>query len=188
MAEVTQDQVNAGQAGKRSLWFVVLGVIVFATGLFAAANLLVATFVSVLMVGVMMIIGGIAEIVHAFGVRTWGGFALWLLAGILYTAAGVLTFYNPLLASAIITLMIAASLIAAGAVRIVAGFTHRGSSGWGWVVFGGIVTLAVGLVILLRWPINSLWVLGLFLAVDLMLQGLSYVTYGFGFKRSPAAH
>ncbi|MDI6025908.1 HdeD family acid-resistance protein [Corticibacterium sp. UT-5YL-CI-8] len=185
MAQVLEAPASAGQDGKRSLWFVVLGVVVLGAGLFASANLLTATFVSVLMVGAMMILGGIVEIVHAFGVRTWGGFALWLLTGILYTVAGVLTFYNPLLATALITLMIAASLIAAGAVRIWAGFTQRGSSGWGWIVAGGAVTLAVGMAIMLRWPINSLWVLGLFLAVDLMLQGLSYVTYGLGFKRAP---
>jgi uncharacterized membrane protein HdeD (DUF308 family) len=187
MAQVLETQVNDGQAGKRSLWFVVLGVIMLAAGLFAAADLLMATFVSVLMVGAMMIVGGLVEIVHAFGVRTWGGFTLWLLTGILYAAAGLLTFYNPLFATAVITLMIAASLVAAGAVRIWAGFTQLGSSGWGWIVAGGIVTLVVGLIIMLRWPINSLWVLGIFLAVDLMLQGVSYVTYGLGFKRSSAS-
>lgn len=169
------------------MWFVLLGLIVLAAGLFAAANLLMATLISVLMVGAMMIVSGIVEIVHAFGVRTWGGFALWLLTGILYTAAGVLTFYNPLLATAFITLMIAASLIAAGVVRIWAGMTQRGSSGWGWIIASGVVTLAVGLLIMLRWPINSLWILGLFLAVDLIVQGLSYVIYGLGLKRTPAA-
>lgn len=179
--------MSVGHAGKRSLWFVVLGVIVFGAGLIAAANVLMATFVSVLIVGAMMIAGGIMEIVHAFGVRTWGGFALWLLTGILYTIAGVLTFYNPLFATAVITLMIAISLAAAGAVRVWVGLTQRGSTGWGWIVVGGLVTLAVGLFIMMRWPINSLWVLGLFLAVDLMVQGLSYVTYGLGFKRNPGA-
>ncbi|MEO4001687.1 HdeD family acid-resistance protein [Mesorhizobium sp. CAU 1732] len=186
MTQVSETSESMGHAGKRSLWFVVLGVVVLGAGLFASANLLTATFASVLMVGAMMIVGGIGEIVHAFGVRTWGGFALWLLTGILYAAAGVLTFYNPMFATAILTLMIAVSLIAAGAVRIFAGLTQRGSSGWGWIVAGGVVTLVVGLVIMLRWPINSLWVLGIFLAVDLMMQGLSYITYGIGFRRGTA--
>jgi uncharacterized membrane protein HdeD (DUF308 family) len=187
MAETSENRANDGHTSKRSVWFVVLGVIVFAAGLFAAANVFLATIISVFMVGAMMIVGGIAEVVHAFGVRSWGGFVLWLLAGILYTVAGVLTFYNPLLASAVLTLLIAASLMAAGVVRIGAGITGQVSGGWGWVVVGGVVTLAVGLVILLRWPVNSLWVLGIFLAVDLMVQGVAYVTYGLGFRRSPAA-
>ena len=186
MADVSEVPLSGEKAGKRSLWFVVLGLIVFAAGMIAAANLFVATFVSVLMVGAMMIAGGVIEIVHAFGVRTWGGFFLWLLTGILYTVAGVLTFYNPLLATLAITLMIGASLIGAGLVRVWVGFAHRGSSGWGWVVAGGLLTVVVGVMILLRWPVNSIWVLGLFLAIDLMFQGLSYITYGLGFKRSPA--
>lgn len=70
MAQTLETAMSDGQAGKRSLWFVVFGVIMLAAGVIAAGNLLMATFVSVLMVGAMMIVGGIGEIVHAFGVRT----------------------------------------------------------------------------------------------------------------------
>lgn len=185
MSGASEGSVGNGEVRRKSFWFTILGVIILIAGAVAAANLLAATLVSVFFVGAMMLVGGIVEIVHAFGVRTWGGFFLWLLAGILYAIAGLLTFYNPLLASAVLTLFIAASLIAAGVVRIWVGFTERNSSGWGWMVAGGVVTLAVGLLILLRWPINSLWVLGIFLAVDLMLQGLSYIAYGLGLKRRP---
>ena len=187
MANVSVGAATESQAGKKSLWFVVLGLIVFGAGIFALTNVLLATFVSVLMVGAMMIAGGLVEVVHSFGVKTWGGFFLWLLTGILYTVAGVLTFTNPLLASAVFTLLIAVSLIAAGLARIWAGFMQRRSSGWGWMVAAGVVTLIVGILLLLRWPINSLWVLGIFLAIDLMFQGISYIGYGFGLRNRPLA-
>ncbi|TKT69086.1 HdeD family acid-resistance protein [Aquamicrobium sp. LC103] len=186
MTDASIHPENSQEAGKKSFWFIVLGVVVLIAGGIAAANLLVATVVSVLFVGAMMLAGGIIEIVHSFTVKTWGGFFLWFLTGLLYAAAGLLTFYNPLLASAILTLLIAASLVAAGLVRIWAGISQRRSSGWGWMVAAGVLTLLVGLLIMLRWPVNSLWVLGIFLAVDLMFQGWSYIAYGFGLRSNPA--
>ena len=185
MTEASVNAANVQEAGKKSFWFIALGLIVFLLGGFAAANLFVATVISVLFVGGMMIAGGILEIIHSFGVKTWGSFVLWFLTGVLYTIAGILTFYNPLLATAILTLFIAISLIAAGLVRIWAGISQRNSSGWGWMVAAGIMTLLVGLLIMLRWPVNSLWVIGIFLAVDLMFQGLAYFTYGLGMRRHP---
>lgn len=186
MTDASMNAANMQEAGKKSLWFVALGVIVFLLGALAAANLFVATVVSVLFVGGMMIAAGIAEIVHAFSVKTWGSFFLWILTGVMYTIAGILTFYNPLLTTSILTLFIAMSLIAAGLVRIWAGISQRRSNGWAWMVAGGILTLLVGVLVLLRWPVNSLWVIGIFLAVDLMFQGVAYFTYGLGMRRHPA--
>jgi uncharacterized membrane protein HdeD (DUF308 family) len=80
----------------------------------AFANLLVATVASVLFVGSMMLVGGIVEIVHAFGVRTWERFFFWFLSGLLYAVAGILAFTNPLLASSILTLLLAIALAASG--------------------------------------------------------------------------
>lgn len=184
MAEASGNPAIVEEAGKKSFWFIILGVIVLIAGFIAAANLFLATFISILFVGAMMIAGGILEIIHSFGVKSWGSFFLWFLTGVLYTVAGVLTFYNPLLATAVITLLIAWSLIAAGVFRIWIGIRQRNSSGWGWMIAAGVLTLIVGVIILLRWPINSLWVLGMFLAIDLMFQGLSYITYGLGLKGS----
>jgi uncharacterized membrane protein HdeD (DUF308 family) len=186
MTETSVNPASSPEVGKKSFWFIALGVIVLIAGGIAAFNLLAATVVSVLFVGAMMLAGGLIEIVHSFGVKTWGGFFLWFLTGLLYAIAGILTFYNPLLASVVLTLLIAASLIAAGLVRIWVGISQRHSSGWGWMVAAGIVTLIVGVLILLRWPINSLWVLGIFLAVDLMFQGWSYIVYGSGLRGGAA--
>ena len=87
-------------------WFVALGVGLLILGVIAVANLLTATVASVLLVGVMMLMGGVAQIVLAFRVKTWGRFLFWLLSGILYAAGGILAFVNPLLASTALTLLI----------------------------------------------------------------------------------
>ncbi len=96
-------------------WFVGLGIVMLIVGVIALGNLLAATVASVYLVGFMMLIAGGFEIAHSFGVKTWGGFFLWLLGGLLYAIAGIIAFNNPLLAAGILTLLLAVSLIAAGA-------------------------------------------------------------------------
>lgn len=181
------DQMPGGDvAALRSKWgwFVLLGVALLVLGVIAAGNLLVATAASIFFVGTMMIIGGIVEIVHAFGVKSWGTFFWWLLSGILYVVAGYLAFANPVLAAGVMTLFLAISLIASGLVRIWIGFSGRGVEGWGWVIAGGIITVLAGLIIASGWPVNSLWILGLFLAIDLIFQGVTYIGFGFGLRRT----
>lgn len=180
------DQIPTGDAAVRSKWgwFVVLGIIVLALGIIAAGNLLIATAASVFFVGAMMIAAGIVEIIHAFGVKSWGRFILWLLSGLLYIVAGYFAFANPLLATAVLTLFLAISLIASGLARIWIGFTSKSLEGWGWVVAAGVVTTLAGLVIFSGWPVNSLWILGLFLAIDLIFQGITYIAFGFGLRQA----
>ena len=151
-------------------------------GFVALGNLVVATVASIFVLGVVMIAGGIAHIVLAFRGKGGRSFAGGLLGGLLYLLAGVLVFSNPALASSVFTLLIAFALIAAGAARIWLGLSMRPEKGWGWIMTAGVVTIFAGLVIATGWPVNSLWVIGLFLGVDLLFQGWSYIAVGLAIR------
>ncbi|RVD63200.1 HdeD family acid-resistance protein, partial [Mesorhizobium sp. M4A.F.Ca.ET.029.04.2.1] len=112
-----------------------------------------------------------------------GRFLYWLASGLLYAVAGFFAFDNPALASAVLTLLLAASLVASGVLRAWVGFHHRPEKGWGWLVAAGVISALAGLVIAMGWPVNSLWVLGLFLAIDLVFQGWSFIAIGLALKR-----
>ena len=163
-------------------WFVGLGIVMLIVGVIALGNLLAATVASVYLVGFMMLIAGGFEIAHSFGVKTWGGFFLWLLGGLLYAIAGIIALNNPLLAAGILTLLLAVSLIAAGLARLWIGVKHWSHSGSGWIIVAAIITLACGILIAVRWPINSVWVLGMFLAIDMIFQGWAAIALGFALK------
>ena len=164
-------------------WFVALGVGLLALGIIAFGNLLAATVVSVFYIGVLMLIGAVAQIGHAFQVRNWGGFFFWLLSGQLAGAAGILAFSNPTLAAAALTLVLAISLIASGILRLMLGLRLRSlQAGWGWLAASGVITLLAGLVFALGWPANTLWLLGIVLAVDLTFQGITAIAYGLALK------
>lgn len=169
-------------------WIVALGVVYLLAGFVALGSVLSATVVSVFLVGIMMIIAGVAEVINAFEVRGWGKFLLWLLLGVLYIVAGLVTFQNPVLAAAVLTLILGAALVASGIMRIILAFSVQREAPWIWVLLSGAITLVLGALILARWPVSSLYVLGLFLGIDLIFAGAGWLGLGLGLRRrSPAA-
>jgi uncharacterized membrane protein HdeD (DUF308 family) len=168
-------------------WIVALGVVYVITGFVALGSVVLATVATVFVVGVMMIIAGVAEVINAFQLKTWGRFVLWALLGLLYIIAGFLTFENPALAAVLLTLMLGVSLVASGAMRIFLAFSMKREASWFWVMISGVITLLLGLLILARWPINSVYILGLFLGIDLVFAGASWLGIGLGLRRSPVA-
>jgi uncharacterized membrane protein HdeD (DUF308 family) len=163
-------------------WFVALGVALLILGLIAFGNLVLATLASVWIIGALMLVGGVAHILHAFQVKSWGSFLFWLLSGLIYAVAGILTFTNPLLAAAVLTLILGVALLVSGLFRVTIGLRTRPSTGWGWLVASGIVSVLAGLVVALGWPVNTLVLLGLVLAIDLTFQGIAALAFGFALK------
>ena len=168
----------------KSGWIIALGVIYLIAGFIALGSVMMATVASVLIVGVMMIIAGVAEVFSAFQIKSWGKFLLWALLGVLYIFAGFVTFENPLLAAVLLTLILGASLVASGIMRIFLGFSMKRETPWIWVVLSGVITLLLGLLILARWPVSSLYILGLFLGIDLIMAGVGWIGLGFGLRRT----
>ena len=164
-------------------WFVALGIALIVLGVVALPNTAVATVASVWTIAALMLAGAVFQIMHAFSVKTWPGFFWWLLAGVIYAVAGMAALSNPLLASSFLTLLLAGFLLAGGVLRIFAGMKAKADRNWGWNVFSGAITLLAGAVIALGWPVSSLWVLGTFLAVDLLMQGFATVAFGMALKR-----
>ena len=164
-------------------WIVALGVVYIIAGFVALGSMMMATLASVVVVGAMMIVAGIAEIIGAFQLKSWGKFLIWALLGVLYVVAGFLTFENPLFAAALLTLFLGASLIASGVVRLFLAFSMKRESPWVWVALSGAITLLLGLLIVARWPVNSVYILGLFLGIDLIMAGTGWVSLGFSLKR-----
>jgi uncharacterized membrane protein HdeD (DUF308 family) len=165
-------------------WIVALGVVYVFAGLVALGSVVMATVASVVLVGVMMIVAGVAEVISAFQVKSWGKFLLWALLGVLYIVAGFVTFQNPLLAAALLTLILGASLVASGVMRIILAFSMKRESPWIWVLLSGVITLLLGLLIWAHWPVSSLYILGMFLGIDLIMAGAAWIGLGLGLHRT----
>lgn len=152
-------------------WFVALGLLQLVLGIVALAHVFAATLVSVLFIGVLMLIGGVGQLIQAWRIKHWTGFLLWTLSGVLYLVAGALAIINPMLGASFLTLLFGATLIGTGALRLWIWFNNRAQRGWQWIAFSGLITLATGLLIAASWPDNSVWILGLLLGIDLLFHG-----------------
>ena len=168
----------------KSGWIIALGVVYLIAGFIALGSVMMATVASVLIVGVMMIIAGVAEVFSAFQIKSWGKFLLWVLLGVLYIVAGFVTFQNPLLAAVLLTLILGASLVASGIMRIILAFSMKRETPWIWVALSGVITVLLGALVLARWPVSSLYILGLFLGIDLIMAGAGWIGIGFGLRRA----
>jgi uncharacterized membrane protein HdeD (DUF308 family) len=162
-------------------WCVGFGAGLAILGVIASANLIVAAIAASYAVGVLMFAGGILQLVHALSVRRRQRVALWTASGLLYLLAASIVLYEPLFAAGMLTLLLAAALAASGVMRIVHALAHR-PRGWGWLCASGVLSTAVGFIIAIGWPISAVWMLGLFLAVDLLFQGVMLMLVGCALK------
>ena len=96
----------------------------------------------------------------------------------------VAAFDNPLLTAVWLTLILGAALVASGVMRVFLGFNMKGGTPWGWVVASGLITLLLGVIILIHWPVSSLYVLGIFLGVDLVFAGATWIGLGLGLRQA----
>lgn len=164
---------SSKQIRKTFGWIFVLSLIQIAAGMFAISFAFSATLASIVMLGFILLVAAGAQIGAAFWVRPWNRSLLFFLLGALYAVAGFLTLRHPLLAAEGVTLMLAAAFMVGGVFRIVAALAD-GFPGWGWVLFNGVITLMLGILIWLQWPISGLWVLGMFLGIDLVFNGVTW--------------
>lgn len=165
-------------------WFVAIGIILTVLGATALVHVLTATLVSVIFIGTMMLIGAVGLLIQAWRVKLWSGFLFWSLSGLLYAAAGIVAIVNPFAGALMLTLLLGATLIGAGAFRLWVWFQNRSQPGAHWLVLSGLLTFAVGILIAIGWPANSMTILGLLLGFDLLFQGWSLLFTGLALRKA----
>lgn len=165
-------------------WFFALGIALIVVGTMAIGSSFFATLATVIAFGTLLLIAGGMQIVGAFSTRKWSGFFVELLTGIFYLVLGMLTLAHPLGAAAGITLMIAAFLLVGGMLRIVVAVAERFES-WGWVLLNGAVAVLLGIFIWRQWPLTGLWVIGLFVGIEMVFCGWSWVMLALAARRLP---
>jgi uncharacterized membrane protein HdeD (DUF308 family) len=160
----------------RSRWDVVLGLVLIVTGAVVLGDVVVASVVSVLFVGWTLLIGGVVGILVALSRIGRGGFWIGMLGGTLALIAGLVFVSNTEVALLALSLAIGASMVTSGIVRLVAAIQHPEARSS--LVVSGVLSLGLGLLILNQWPDSALWVLGTFLGVQLVVDGVALLLAG----------
>ena len=164
-----------GELSQKWGWLLALGIIQLVLGIVGLGMTFALTLVTILIYGIFLLIGGGAQIVHAFTARGWKGLVQHFLIAVLYVIAAIIIIANPLAASLFLTLFIGFVLLATGILRGIMAFRFKGFKNWFWPLLSGAVSVILGLMIINQWPVSGLWVIGLFVAVELMVNGWSSI-------------
>lgn len=155
-------------------WFLALGLLLVALGAGVISTSYYATVFSVVVFGIVLLGAGIVQFVQAFLARKWNGVVLSILLGLLYGVTGFLCVTNPTVSAVALTLGIAALCFVAGMFRMLVSLMMRFDQ-WGWVFFNGFITFLLGISIYADWPFSGLWLIGLFIGIDIILSGWSWI-------------
>ena len=169
---------------KHSGWFLFLGIVFIVGGVAALAMPMIASISVALLVGWLLILVGAVQIFQAWSIRTWGGFIWQMVIGLVVLIGGIAMIVNPIVAAITLTLLLGAVFIAKGVMQIMLGLRFRPHSGWGWIVAAGVLAIVVALMILFSWPFSGLWVPGTLVGISLIFSGWSYVAVALAARRT----
>jgi uncharacterized membrane protein HdeD (DUF308 family) len=157
-------------------WFLVFGILLMVLGAACIAKSQTATTFSILALGWVLAISGVIWLVGAFQTWTWAGFFVYLLNAIIRCATGYLLIRHPDSGAEAVTMIIAALFIVGGLFRAIgAGMIQFPR--WGWTVFAGLVSVALGVYLVANWTATSAFFIGLAIGIDLVFDGASLVGF-----------
>jgi uncharacterized membrane protein HdeD (DUF308 family) len=134
--------------------------------------------------GWLFLIGGIAQVVHAFSTRSWSEFLLDLLVGLLYALVGAWLAFFPLTGILTLTVLLAITFVLQGGAQIGMSFRMRPHSGWFWMLLAGIIAILAGAMIIAGLPSTATWAVGILVGVNLLTSGWAYLILALGAKES----
>jgi uncharacterized membrane protein HdeD (DUF308 family) len=163
---------------------VISGVILIVAGTFAVMSPLVAGLSITILVGVSLVFGGVGQCFLALKAGAFGRALLTFLVGALMVVAGSFMMTQPVAGLASITLLLVAYLIAAGLGELIMSLQLRPADGWGWMLFNGIITLLLGMMLWRQYPLSGEWAIGVLFGIKMIFSGWALVFIGRGVKQA----
>jgi uncharacterized membrane protein HdeD (DUF308 family) len=167
-------------------WFLAAGIGLLVLGAICIIGSVAATFATILVVGWLLLFGGVVALVHAFRMRTWSGFFPYFVTALLRGFTGYLLIRYPLAGALTFTLVLALFFVVGGLLRTT-GAAMMKFPNWGWIVFSGVVSVVLGIMLLVQMPVSSLWFLGFAVGVEMLVDGGSLVGFATAIHSLPKA-
>lgn len=163
-------------------WLLALGIALILIGAIAVVDSVAVSVASMIVFGWVLLVAGIVQAVQAFRHRTSGHFLLHVINAVFSFIVGLILLRNSLAGLLVITLLLAAYFVVSGIFRIVAALAVR-IHGSGWTLVEGIISLILGILVWAHWPTAALWVIGLFIGINLITTGCSQVMLALSLRR-----
>lgn len=157
-------------------WFFVFGILLMMLGVVCVGKAQTATKFSILALGWILLISGVFWLVNSFYAFNWHGFFLFLLNALIRGTAGYLLIRHPDAGTEAVTMVLAILFIVGGLFRAI-GSSIIQFPRWGWTMFAGLVSVALGIYVLMIWHTASAFFLGLAIGIDLMFDGAALIGF-----------
>lgn len=177
-------QADMSRLKRHWVWVLALGLLFLTLGFMGLGMVVGLTVVSMFFFGALLLVAGFMHIVDVFKHREWKGMLGHALIAVLYLGGGVAVMVDPLLASTLITGILAGMLIVIGVTRVVMALSLRQVGGWGWLLLAGLSAIILGILIIAQWPYSGLWFIGMMIAIELIINGWTYIFIALALKRS----
>ena len=153
------------------------GIILLILGILGIVFPYFASTLVVFIIAFLLLVGGVMFLVVAFkgGAGFWGN----MLIGIILLAVGILMFVYPSPTLSVMTLIMGIFFVIIGISSFVLSFAVHPVPGWWAPIISGVLSLILAALVFVGWPENSEWIIGLFVGIDLLLEGISLMTVGF---------
>lgn len=175
-----------GEAVKHSGKLIAIGVLLIICGTFGLLAETAFSYASISILGAVALVGGVFMAIHAFQSKGWKSFLIQSLFAALYIGVGIFIWVSPVAALQGLTIWLAAMFLVTGVMRLIAAFQNGKAGAFALPALSGVLSLILGIMIMNNWPQASLWVPGLLLAIEFLLQGWSLVFIGLAMKKASA--
>lgn len=155
-----------------------VGVLMLILGLLSLFAPLSAGLSVALIVGALLTIAGVSQLFLAFKAGSFAEGLVVFLLGLLGLVAGLWMLFQPGIALASLTLLLAGYFVIAGIAQAFGAFDVKPESGWGWLLFSGIVSVLLGILIWSQYPVSGFWAVGVLVGVQLMMSGATLLALG----------
>jgi uncharacterized membrane protein HdeD (DUF308 family) len=167
--------------------FIGLGIALVVLGALAILMPMIASLVTAVAIGAVLVASGLFEGIHAIRNRRWANSGWSILSALVQLVAGALIVAFPVTGKVTLTLILAAFFFAEGVLKIIRALQHRAMPAWGWLLFDGLLSLALGVLIWWRWPSTAAWAIGLLVGVNVLIGGASMLLIGLSARSRPIA-
>jgi uncharacterized membrane protein HdeD (DUF308 family) len=163
---------SAMALARRSVnWSIGLSILMIVAGILAILMPPVAGLAVNLVVAWLLIFSALAHLVFAWHTRTAGGFVWEILVGLLYGFVGVYLLMHPVAGLVTLTLALAIYLFLEAVFEFALWFFLRLRAGAGWLLFDGVVTLILAILIWKTWPSSTEWAIGTLVGISMLFSG-----------------
>ena len=159
-------------------WVIVWGILLIIAGILAILQPAIAALAAELLLAWLFVFAGVVQIVYAIHERGKDGFGLKILSAILTLLLGIFMLLRPIAGIASIALLIGAFVFMSGVSSVMLAFKVKPKPGWGWVLFDGILSIAIALLIATGWPQSSIGFVGILVGIVMIYGGLWRIVLG----------